>query len=344
MIKKIVCTLLTGIILTTSLSDIYANEKFTLEHVNGSNAHILKSINEKAFKKSDEAIIINENASIDAISATPLAYLKDAPIITTPWLKMSKDNIDYIKKLGVKKITIVGGLKNVSKTIEVNLADMGIEVDRIYGQDRYDTSMKIVEAINKEKKVSKVILMSSLSGLENSISVADFACKNNMPIIWANDNQIETTAEFVNKQNYEKVYVVGNDEKFGNNVAQHINNIEPIKEINKYDTNVEYIKELYDDVDSIYTVNIEYGNNSDITKYLSLPVAAAKQNIPILVCNKNFSYSQEEFIKENIETVIEVGDEVGNYDILNTFKSSEFLKAMIIVAVVIIILVRGFKA
>ena len=48
------------------------------------------------------------------------------------------------------------------------------------------------------------------------------------------------------------------------------------------------------DINSIYTVNIEYGNNGDITKYLSLPAAAAHQNVPKMICNENLTYNQEE--------------------------------------------------
>ena len=104
------------------------------------------------------------------------------------------------------------------------------------------------------------------------------------------------------------------------------------------------IKKLYNDINSIYTVNIEYGNNGDITKYLSLPAAAAHQNVPILICNENLTYNQEEFIKENVENVIEVGEKVGEYGVLNTFKSDAFFKAMIMVAVIIIIIIRGIKS
>ena len=36
-------------------------------------------------KKSDEAILINEDSIIDGISVTPLAYAKNAPIIPVKW-------------------------------------------------------------------------------------------------------------------------------------------------------------------------------------------------------------------------------------------------------------------
>ena len=63
-----------------------------------------------------------------------------------------------------------------------------------------------------------------------------------------------------------------------------------------------------------------------------------------MICNENLTYNQEEFIKENVENVIEVGEKVGEYSVLNTFKSDAFFKAMIMVAVIIIIIIRGIKS
>lgn len=344
MIKKLAYVLLALFTMVTLSISVYANENYKKEFIKGTNGEISTIINKRAFKKADEVILINENASIDAISVTPLAYLKKAPIITTSYKNINQDTIDYLKDLGVKKVTIIGGLKSVSKTIENKIQGMEIEVERIYGNDRYETSQKIAKIMDKEEKVSEAIVISSLAGLENAIAISDLACKNNMPILWSNDNQIQDIANFVNKQNYKKVYALGNDERFTHNAKQYINNVELIKEMNRYDTNINDIKKLYNDINSIYTVNIEYGNNGDITKYLSLPAAAAHQNIPILICNENLTYNQEEFIKENVENVIEVGEKVGEYSVLNTFKSDAFFKAMIMVAVIIIIIIRGIKS
>ena len=344
MLKKLTSILLVSFTVITTSVNVYANENYKEEVIRGTNSEISQSINKKAFKEADEAILINENASIDAISVTPLAYLKKAPIITTSAKKISKENLDYLKELGVKKVTIVGGLESVSKRIDDELDLMEIDVQRIFGDDRYETSQKIATMMAEEENISEALVISSTAGIENAVSIADLACKNNLPILWSNDTQIQNVAHFVNSQNYKKVYALGSDERFTYNAKQYINNVEQIKEMNKYDTNINEIKELYTNTDTIYTVNIEYGNNGDITQYLSLPAAAAHQNIPILICNKNFTYNQEAFIKENVDNVIEVGAEIGHYSVFNTFKSDEFFKAVIVLAVVVLIIIRGFKA
>ena len=116
-------------------------------------------LNESAFKKADEAILINEDAIIDGISVTPLAYAKNAPIIPVKWKDIDKSTEDYLDKIGVKKITIIGSLQSVSKTSENHLKQLGYEVNRIYGDNRYDTSMKIATELNDIKEVNNIILI-----------------------------------------------------------------------------------------------------------------------------------------------------------------------------------------
>lgn len=159
MIKKLAYVLLALFTMVTLSISVYANENYKKEFIKGTNGEISTIINKRAFKKADEVILINENASIDAISVTPLAYLKKAPIITTSYKNINQDTIDYLKDLGVKKVTIIGGLKSISKTIENKIQGMEIEVERIYGNDRYETSQKIAKIIYKEEKVSEAIVI-----------------------------------------------------------------------------------------------------------------------------------------------------------------------------------------
>lgn len=345
--KNRVIALLVGITIATTVSNIYANANFKVRNIRGSSEEISTQINKDAFRKSEEAILINDESDIDSISATPLAYLKNAPIITTEWKRIDSKTTKYIKDSGIKKITIIGGLKNVSKTVEVKLNKLGIETNRIYGADRYETAIKIANEIKKEskQKSDEVIIISSTAGIENSIAITDFACKNNIPILWGDDNNLDPIIKYVKSKKFKKVYAIGDGERFKYYAKEGIKNVKLIKEINPYDTNMKYITDLYKgkSLDTIYTININYGNKGDISQYLSLPVAAAKQNIPILICNENFSHNQERFIEKNVTEIIEVGQEVGKYSIWNTFKSASFIKAMILLVVIIIIIVRGMK-
>lgn len=350
MIKKTISAVsLSLLIFTSSTLNIFAEGNYKKELIEGSKREISMELNKSAFEKADEAILINEKSLVDGISATPLAYAKNAPIITTEWKKIDKKTTDYIKDLGVKKITIIGGLKAVSKTSEKKITDMGIEVERISGKNRYETSMEIASELDKIKNISEIYLINSNVGIENTLAIYDTAAKRNIPILWYNDGDFKDTKFFIRKYKIKKVYVVGDSEKFvyevENSKAKIKTDIEIVKGINKLDTNIDTIKDLHkDDIKKLYTAKVEYGNRSDASEYISLGVVAAKQNIPILITSDCFTYSQEKFMeKYNVEDIMQVGFEVGKYSIFNTLMSKNFISAMILIVLLVIIVVRGFK-
>ncbi|WP_042271303.1 cell wall-binding repeat-containing protein [[Clostridium] dakarense] len=350
MIKKTISAVsLSLLIFTSSTLNIFADSSYKKELIEGNKREISMELNKSAFKKADEAILINKDSLVDGISATPLAYAKDAPIITTEWKKIDKKTIDYIKDLGVKKITIIGGLKAVSKTSEKKLTDMGIEVERISGKNRFETAMEIASELNKIKNISEVYLINSRAGLENVLAIYDKAAKQNIPILWFNEENISNTKFFIRKYKIEKVHAVGDSEKFvyevENSIAKIKADVEIVKDINQFDTNINTIKESHKgDIKKLYTAKVEYGNRSDASEYISLGVVSAKQNIPILITSDSFSYSQEKFLeKSNVENVIQVGHEVSEYSVFNTLMSKNFISAMILIVLLVIIVVRAFK-
>lgn len=346
MIKKTISAVsLSLLVFATSTLNIFADSKYKKELIEGTTEEISMELNKSAFKKADEAILVNEESIVDAISVTPLAYAKDAPIITTEWKKLDKETIDYIKDLGVKKITIIGGLKAVSRTSENKLIDMGIEVERISGKNRFETAMEIALELDKIKNVSEVYLIDSRAGLENALSIYSQAAQQNIPILWSNDEDFKDTKSFIKKNKIEKVYAVGNSEKFVYEVKKSIDEVEVVEEINKSDTNIHTIKDLHKgDIKELYTANVEYGNRSAASEYISLGVVAAKQNIPILITSDSFTYPQKKFIeKSNVENIIQVGSEVNEYNVFNTLMSKNFISAMILIVLIVIIVVRAFK-
>ena len=82
MIKKFGVILSIGMLCFNSMKfDSYADEVYKRNLIKGNTRQISMELNESAFKKADEVFLINEEALVDGISLTPLAYAKNAPII-----------------------------------------------------------------------------------------------------------------------------------------------------------------------------------------------------------------------------------------------------------------------
>lgn len=95
----------------------------------------------------------------DALSASSLAGLLDAPVILTENSGLSTDASDELKRLAPTRVYVIGGESAISastyKQIQ-NITGKKCTVERIAGQTRYETCMKIAShpAFKQAKTVS----------------------------------------------------------------------------------------------------------------------------------------------------------------------------------------------
>jgi len=346
MIKKFMTVLSISMLIFNSLKiEVYSDGKYNRKLIKGNTEQISMELNESVFKSADEAILINENAIIDGIAATPLAYVKNAPIIPIKSKGMDKEIEKYLDELGIEKITIVGSSESVSQVTANNLKRLGYEVSRIYGENRYKTSIEIAKELNKIKKVNSIILINSSIGVENALGIYSFAAQENMPIIWVDGENFQDIKSYISKNKIEKVYAIGDSNQFKYKLNENIKNIEFIEEINKSQTNLNIIENFKENkTNKVYTISVEFGNNFNTNKYISLGVVAAKQNIPILICNETLTKLQEDYLdKNNIDTLEQVGTNIDDYSIYNTLTNKSFLYSIALILVLIIMLIRIFR-
>lgn len=89
--------------------------------------------------KSDYAVIANAWDFPDAVSSAPLAYKYSAPILLTNKASLTAELNSELDNLQVKHVFIAGGLGVVSPYVEAQIKAKGIDVQRLYGQNRYET-------------------------------------------------------------------------------------------------------------------------------------------------------------------------------------------------------------
>lgn len=99
--------------------------------------------------KSDMILVDGTNFP-DGITINSLASNFKTPIMLTTPDTLSKETADKISEWSIKNVLIGGGYNSVSKNIEDNLGVNNIE--RVAGQDRYETAVKISERLSQTSK------------------------------------------------------------------------------------------------------------------------------------------------------------------------------------------------
>lgn len=274
-------------------------------------------VSESGWTSATNAVIINgDKGLVDALTATPYASLKNAPILVTEKDKLTKVTKDRLTKLGVKNVDIVGGEAVVSQAVENELKAMGLKVNRIKGEDRYSTSVAVANEIKKLTTVNKIAVVNGATGLPDAVSIAAPAADNKMPIILsdpANNNGISEAKSFIESNNISKSYVIGQTSAVSNNIMNTLPGTKTrLGGSDRHETNAQVIKEFYTqkELDNIYVAKSGYiKNNEELVDALAVGVLAAKNDDPVLIVGNNLGDTQETLLKDKKFTKI---TQVGN--------------------------------
>ena len=137
------------------------------------------NVSKQGWTQSDTVILANYLAFADALSATPLAYQENAPILLTHPDKLTGVTENEIKRLGAKKVIVVGGPPSVSDNVMNRLQQLGIQTERIGGHDRYEVSYNV----SKKLKSTDTAVVAYGLVFSDALSIAPYAAKNGYPIL-----------------------------------------------------------------------------------------------------------------------------------------------------------------
>lgn len=275
-------------------------------------------ISENGWTTSNNAILINgEKGLVDALTATPYASLKDAPILITYKEKLHPSTKARLIKMGVKNVDIVGGAGSVSEAVVNELKAMNITVNRLGGSSRYETGLKVAQAMDKISDVSRVAVVNGEKGLPDAVSIAAPAAKNKMPIILANPNSglDAATKAFIAGEDIYKSYVVGQTAS----VSETIKNSLPGTKVrlggtDRHDTNAKVLNEFYTQTylsNAYIAKSGQVRNESELVDALAVGVLAAKNDVPVLLAGKNLGPTQQSYLKDKkISKITEIGQGV----------------------------------
>lgn len=275
-------------------------------------------ISENGWTTSNNAILINgEKGLVDALTATPYASLKDAPILITYKEKLHPSTKARLIKMGVKNVDIVGGAGSISEAVVNELKAMNITVNRLGGSSRYETGLKVAQAMDKISDVSRVAVVNGEKGLPDAVSIAAPAAKNKMPIILANPNSglDAATKAFIAGEDIYKSYVVGQTAS----VSETIKNSLPGTKVrlggtDRHDTNAKVLNEFYTQTylsNAYIAKSGQVRNESELVDALAVGVLAAKNDVPVLLAGKNLGPTQQSYLKDKkISKITEIGQGV----------------------------------
>ncbi|EGT4695718.1 cell wall-binding repeat-containing protein, partial [Clostridioides difficile] len=269
-------------------------------------------ISQKGWNKADNIVLINDSSISDALSATPFAKSKDAPILLTKNNNLNKLTEKEINRLEAKNVYIVGGLKSVDEKVVSDLKKKGLNVIRISGNDRYETSIKLAKELDKNSNLSKVVVVNGEKGLADAVSMGAISAKEEMPILLTNQNDdMKDIKDLIANKNISKSYVIGGESLFNN---KEVNNTLPsvtkIAGSDRTETNSKVISHFYskDTLNDLYVAKNGMNKQDDLVDALSVGVLAGKTESPVVLVGNGLDNSQKELIKnKKFKNITQIG-------------------------------------
>ena len=170
----------------------------------------------EAFPEGSEWVVIaRDDDFADAMSATGLAGVLNAPIVLTDRYSLSDAAARAVQALGAKKAYIIGGTGAIPGDIERGLATFGCQTQgRIFGYDSWDTSTECAKKIAEHggnPGSNAVVAMST--NFQDALSISSYAYKYQVPIFLETDEahgrQLTEAAASAIKELSGTIYVPG---------------------------------------------------------------------------------------------------------------------------------------
>jgi putative cell wall-binding protein/subtilisin family serine protease/uncharacterized protein YjdB len=163
----------------------------------------------------------------DALTASALAGLEAAPIVTTTAEELSPEAEAQIDRLLPSKVIIVGGKSAVSSNVESQVKSLksSPEVTRLSGSNRQLTGMAVYEALGDE--AGDVAIVASGSNFADSLSISPYAYAAKAPLFVTDSdgNLTQEQTEAIENGGFEQVLVLGGEKAVSSQVETDLSSI-----------------------------------------------------------------------------------------------------------------------
>ncbi len=160
--------------------------------------------------KGTPMVITSGNNFADALSISSIASINGYPILINDRDSLLASVSNYITNIQPSIIYVVGGTGVISTNIETQIKNLNgnINIVRLGGKDRYETSMIIAEKFNLN---TNTITIASGLNFPDALSGSVLAARKNSSVLLVDNNDVSRQKELLNKQKITNVIVLGGE-------------------------------------------------------------------------------------------------------------------------------------
>ncbi|WP_160721958.1 cell wall-binding repeat-containing protein [Isachenkonia alkalipeptolytica] len=218
----------------------------TPQRVDGGNRYeTAVNIAKEAYPDGTDTVIIARGDSVDgepqivdALAASVLAGSVDAPILLTQTDRIPDVTKEGIRALGAETVYVMGGTAAVGDGL---LEDLGVEVKRVAGNNRYETAAEVAEEASVDHREGLIVQGNALA---DALSVGSVAHKQGMPILLVGSSHVpQATKDQIESLGLDTLHIIGGEGVIEESVEKELQEISGVSVgriagNNRYETGV----------------------------------------------------------------------------------------------------------
>ncbi|MBY6037091.1 cell wall-binding repeat-containing protein [Fictibacillus nanhaiensis] len=279
----------------------YAIASGPVERLDGKDRfEVAVNVSLKGWKEgADTVIVSNYNTFADALSASPLAFKENAPILLTQSHVLTAITKNEIERLNPEKVIIVGGTASVSDKVLGEIKKLAPNVERVGGKDRFEVSFHIAKRLGNS---TKAIIVNGYK-FPDALTIAPYAAKEGIPILLTLEDKIPESTQLGLKE-AENTLVVGGEGSVGPLVYNQLQGRQRIGGKDRFEVAANIIRTLNMNSDRSYI-----STGLTFADALTGSVLAAKNDVPMLLTRPDTlpESTREIIIEKNIQSFTVLG-------------------------------------
>lgn len=220
-------------------------------------------VSAKLFGTAPVVYVVSGEKFADALSASGVAGIHEAPILLTPRDSAPEAVLAEIRRLKATEIALVGGVNTISDAVKAQLAkETPATVTRIIGSDRYEVSRNLFSNPLFGNTSGKAPTFASGLDYPDALSAGPAAVHGAQSVVLMNGHATEvspTEVAFIRERGFTSGHVVGGSDSFTNELAQNLSHIinfdvgigARVSGANRYETSVA-INQAFTTADRVY--------------------------------------------------------------------------------------------
>lgn len=128
----------------------------------------------------------------DALAVGGMAARQGLPVLLTETDRLSDATRAYLEQSAINEVMIVGGTAAIAEPVATELRDMGITVERIAGDDRFETAVGIAKADTDAGDITGVTLVEGqgADAWAGGFAAAHYSARSGVPVVLASGTDI----------------------------------------------------------------------------------------------------------------------------------------------------------